>query len=365
MAGYWNNPPKSSVDEEADHLQKLIRERFETLTNFAEGSRQAQQLAKIFKKYDVDGSGSLDFPKFQRVLVEIRCHQARESAQRALFDRYDPELDGNISLQEMLDGVFSLKPHPLAKKENRGMVEKIREQLTKRGGMNGIRSLARVFRIMDDSGNGRITHEEFLYGMHDMGVELAKQDVGHVVELFDRDKDGNIDFNELLCTLRGKLNPRRRELVDLAWTQLDRQGDGVVTMADLMDMYDVSENPEVINKRITPEQAIAQFAKVWDRDANGSIEKHEFVTYYKDISASIDDDSYFELMIRNAWHLYGGEGAAENTSNIRVLVTFEDGSSEVIALQDDLGVERNDFPLIRKRLYMQGVRDVASISLAD
>ena len=245
------------------------------------------------------------------------------------------------------------------------MVEKIREQLTKRGGMNGIRSLARVFRIMDDSGNGRITHEEFLYGMHDMGVELAKQDVGHVVELFDRDKDGNIDFNELLWTLRGKLNPRRRELVDLAWTQLDRHGDGVVTMADLMDMYDVSENPEVINKRITPEQAIAQFAKVWDRDANGSIEKHEFVTYYKDISASIDDDSYFELMIRNAWHLYGGEGAAENTSNIRVLVTFEDGSSEVIALQDDLGVERNDFPLIRKRLYMQGVRDVASISLAD
>ena len=235
MAGYWNNPPKSSVDEEADHLQKLIRERFETLTNSAEGSRQAQQLAKIFKKYDVDGSGSLDFPLLQRVLVEIRCHQARESAQRALFDRYDPELDGNISLQEMLDGVFSLKPHPLAKKENRGMVDKIREQLTKRGGMNGIRSLARVFRIMDDSGNGRITHEEFLYGMHDMGVELAKQDVGHVVELFDRDKDGNIDFNELLWTLRGKLNPRRRELVDLAWTQLDRHGDGVVTMADLMD----------------------------------------------------------------------------------------------------------------------------------
>ena len=45
-----------------------------------------------------------------------------------------------------------------------------------------------------------------------------------------------------------------------------------------------------------------------------------------------------------------------------MLVTFEDGSSDVIALQDDLGVERDDFPLIRKRLYMQGVRDVASIS---
>ena len=33
------------------------------------------------------------------------------------------------------------------------MIEKIRQQLTERGGMNGIRSLGRVFKIMDDSGN--------------------------------------------------------------------------------------------------------------------------------------------------------------------------------------------------------------------
>lgn len=365
MAGNSKNPPKSSADDEADHLQKLIRERFEVLTNFADLSKQAQHLAKIFKNYDVDASGSLEFPEFQSVLMEIRCNQARESAQRALFDRYDSNLDGNINLQEMLDGVFSLKPHPLAKKENRCMIEKIRQQLTERGGMNGIRSLGRVFKIMDDSGNGRVTHEEFLYGMHDMGVKLAKQDVHIVVDLFDRDKDGMIDFNEFLWTIRGKLNPRRLKLVNLAWTKLDKPGDGMVTMQDLMGMYDVSENPEVINKRITPEEAIAQFAKAWDRDASGIIEKHEFIDYYKDVSASIDDDSYFELMIRNTWHIHGGEGAAENTSNIRVLVTFEDGSSDVIALQDDLGVERDDFPLIRKRLYMQGVRDVASISLAD
>lgn len=29
----------------------------------------------------------------------------------------------------------------------------------------------------------------------------------------------------------------------------------------------------------------------------------EFIEYYNNISASIDSDSYFELMITNAWNL--------------------------------------------------------------
>jgi len=28
----------------------------------------------------------------------------------------------------------------------------------------------------------------------------------------------------------------------------------------------------------------------------------EFIEYYNNISASIDDDKYFELMMRNAWN---------------------------------------------------------------
>ena len=45
----------------------------------------------------------------------------------------------------------------------------------------------------------------------------------------------------------------------------------------------------------------------------------EFCDYYKEISASIDGDDYFELMIRNAWRIAGGEGAASLKRRQRVV----------------------------------------------
>ena len=43
----------------------------------------------------------------------------------------------------------------------------------------------------------------------------------------------------------------------------------------------------------------------------------------QDLSASLTDDDDFELMIRNTWHILGGEGKAANSANLRVLVSFK------------------------------------------
>lgn len=60
--------------------------------------------------------------------------------------------------------------------------------------------------------------------------------------------------------------------------------------------------------------------KQWDTvKKDGIVTLDEWEDYYKDISASVDDDDYFELMIRNAWHIAGGKGACENTTIKREL----------------------------------------------
>jgi hypothetical protein len=82
--------------------------------------------------------------------------------------------------------------------------------------------------------------------------------------------------------------------------------------------------------------------QVWEKHkADGIVTIEEFEDYYKDISSSIDRDDYFELMIRNAWHISGGEGQSTNTSNRRVLKTNPDGTQEVVEIENDIGQEHN------------------------
>jgi len=48
---------------------------------------------------------------------------------------------------------------------------------------------------------------------------------------------------------------------------------------------------------------------------DGKVTLNEFTDYYSNVSCSIDDDAYFELMITNAWNLnnktYGKAWAGE------------------------------------------------------
>lgn len=55
------------------------------------------------------------------------------------------------------------------------------------------------------------------------------------------------------------------------------------------------------------------------------------------ISASVDGDDYFELVIRNAWHISGGEGWSQNTTCKRVLVLHTDGSQVGASAQQGEG----------------------------
>lgn len=114
----------------------------------------------------------------------------------------------------------------------------------------------------------------------------------------------------------------------------------------------------------TPQDVLREFVDTFDvgGEVDGKVTRSEFENYYRNISASIDDDEYFELMIRNAWRISGGQGQAANSANSRVLVTHADGRQTVEELKDDLGLSRHDREGVMRNLRAQGI-DAASFAL--
>ena len=182
-------------------------------------------------------------------------------------------------------------------------MEDIKETLKKRGAMM-IRGIGRVFRILDDNRNRQLDKNELMWGLKDFDIHLSEEQVMVLIKHFDRDGSGTVSFDEFLVALRGELNEFRTGYIKQAYDKLDVNKDGLVTLEDIAKLYDVSQHPDVMAKRKTPEEAYREFMSMWDTQvADGIVTFEEFCEYFKDVSASIDTDEYFAVMMTSAWKL--------------------------------------------------------------
>ena len=243
------------------------------------------------------------------------------------------------------------------------LLNALREALKKRGA-SGFNGLQRSFRIMDDDGSRFLDRNEFKNALHDMNVLLSDAQVTELFDFFDQDGSNTISYDEFIVGLRGEMNERRKKLVMMAFNVLDKDGNGVVEPSDIAAAYDASKHPGVLSGATTPAAVLREFLDTFDvgGEVDGKVTREEFLNYYSNISASIDNEDYFELMIRNAWHISGGKGQAANSANRRVLVTHADGTTSVQEITQDLGIAADDKATMIERLKKQGI-NAANIEL--
>jgi Ca2+-binding EF-hand superfamily protein len=298
------------------------------------------------------------------------------------------------------------------------VLDNLRAELKSHGAI-GISGLARKFRIMDDDGSGTLDFSEFRKGIKECGLTtLSEKAMKHLFLYFgkfsvfffvlslcslfssisssfltDRDDSGNISYDEFLVGIRGVMNERRKSLVLMAFKILDSDNSGQIDINDIKGIYNAKFHPDVIAEKKTEDEVLADFLSTFDRPTRGAaamskkdkqkqpkqvinsktgkpvgdgiITKEEFLEYYSNISASVDNDDYFELMIRNAWHISGGKGNYENTTNKRILVTDVHGNQTIQELKDDTRLKKDDANAMLENLKKQGIENIAYLNTTD
>ena len=184
------------------------------------------------------------------------------------------------------------------------ILQRVRDQIFARGAKT-IRGLGRTFRALDSyDGNKKVDRNEFLVGLKENGVQITKDEANILLEFIDTNRDGTVDFDEFLVAMRGQLNTKRQALVDKAFLKFDKDGNGFITTADLKGVYNASLHPKVQKGEMTEEQVFLEFmTNFGDRNKDGKITREEWNEYYAAVSASIDNDDHFVLLMQTAWKL--------------------------------------------------------------
>ena len=234
-------------------------------------------------------------------------------------------------------------------------------------GARGIHGLGRKFRIMDDDGSGTLSYDEFTKALKEHSLGLTDKNMRELFSYFDKDGSTTVTYDEFLAGVRGALNDRRRYFVEQAFSILDKDGSGALEVSDIVGVYDASKHPDVLSGKKTESAVFREFLDTFDggssNKGDGLVTPKEFEEYYANVSASIDDDDYFELMMRNAWHISGGEGWCANTSNRRVHVKFTDGSQSIEEVPNDMAAG-NDPDRIKDQLEDKfGAGSIVAVSL--
>ena len=119
------------------------------------------------------------------------------------------------------------------------------------------------------------------------------------------------------------MNQKRKTLVKKAFNKIDKNGNGIVEIDDIKGTYNAKNHPDVKLGKKTEEEVLSEFLDTFElhyslshpESKDRRITFEEFIEYYNNISMSIEDDRYFDLMITNAWNLtnvsYGKAWAGE------------------------------------------------------
>ena len=398
--------------------EKFIKELKNKLNQKAYGNTTEETvLVKNFKYFDLDNTGKSDLESFLKTINKIGVTSFDEEEIKQMFYLYDTENTGEIDYKELASELFSNKS--LSKKQNKpenensaqkseekpqnvneqpnlkevqgnatkneflkensveGILNIIREKLCQRG-VQGICSIARNFRIVDENNTQTIDFNEFKKACKTFNFGLDDNQMRIAFVAFDRDNTGEIDYDEFIRSIRGEMNEFRQKLVQQAFDTLDVNKNGEISFEEIKNKYNAKAHPDVISGKKTEDEKLKEFMDTFQETYNylcgtetdNVITIEEFLEYYENVSMIIDDDAYFEVLLNNAWKLglntnYNEKGWSNKDENEKKLSeNYQEkfGDKRPGYNEEEAEKEKNEINLMK---FINEIRNLGTTSLIN
>ena len=236
-----------------------------------------------------------------------------------LYGLYDKDGSGTLDYREFASEVFQRDvggTPARGKASGEDLLQRLRDKLKTRGA-RGIIGLSKQFRIMDDNHSLSLDKFEFSKAMSDYMLGFSEGETQTLFAHFDFDRSGLIEYDEFLRAIRGPMGAARKAIVMKAFNKMDKDGSGHIDINDIRGVYKADKHPDVMAGKKTEQQVLSEFLETFEtahsmrnsETPDHVVDKDEWVEYYNNVSASIDRDDYFALMMNNAWNLDGSMDA--------------------------------------------------------
>ncbi|WAQ95812.1 CAPSL-like protein [Mya arenaria] len=236
---------------DVDFSKRLCYQEFEEGVKAYELIMTNEDIDLLFNTFDTNKNRQIDFLELVAKLRPPMC-QARKNVVNQSFDRLDANQNGILELEDLKKLVLALR--------------------NKYHGVGGIKEMSVAFRHMDLDFNKR-----------------------------------EIYFFEFVAKLRPPMNTARNHVANEVFDKLDANDNNVLETDDLKIVYssNARKHPKYMSGEWTEEQVLRNFLDSIDTPGNpdGKVTREEFLNYYAGVSATVDDDSYFDLMMRACYGL--------------------------------------------------------------
>jgi hypothetical protein len=237
-----------------------------------------------------------------------RCRNYRFGAQGLSPESHEQKLQvhrllGNATFR---DAAARTAPLPststpaFAVSDTTATFDNVRQQLSRMGQL----SLIRLRQHVRTVAAGRpLPPPAFARALRDFGLHLTDDELRVLFAASATEDGGAADGEALLHGIRGEMSDNRLRLVQAAFQTLPVNDFGEVDAAVVARTFSGVGHPDVKAGRRSESDVVTEFHATFKPAGKSKVVESDFVTYYGDLSATVPDDNYFQLMMWSAWPL--------------------------------------------------------------